>query len=166
MPRERLALPLPRGVIVVVVEARLPDRHHSRVAEQLLDPAAGRRAQLRGPVRVHSRRGEHSRAPRQGQAPLRRVHAVGHRHDGRDARRASPRQHHLAVGVEGRVREVAVGVHQSGERHGLRRRPPRYASAGGGVAALCAAGATRARTPRASLPGHRLSMYSSTGPAM
>jgi hypothetical protein len=88
-------------------------------------------------------------------------------HDDRlHARGTGPRQHDAAVGIERGVSEMTVRIYEMHEgRYGLTGVCVRDIVAGVPPAAACPA-ATRARTPRASLPGHRCSMASRTGLAM
>jgi len=149
-----------RGMVVVVVEPGFAEGNDGRQREQHLQALRG----LGGPVfrfvGMHTCRRRES-GPARGQRG--RAFRVG---DGRPDHHHMPhtgcssaREHRVAVGVERRIAEMAVGVDQHPQSPSAPTRDPRTAA---GAARFAVAVPTR--TPPSI--GHRWRMYSSTTGAM
>jgi hypothetical protein len=114
--RERAALLVPRGMIVVRIEAAFADRHSASAHELADGVGIAERVERRGVVRVHPCRGEHK--PRMGAgddgSPLRRSNRFSDADYCLCPVQACTLDGPLAVRVECRIREVCVAIDECG----------------------------------------------------
>jgi hypothetical protein len=99
------------AVVVMVVEAGLPDRDDLFVPQPLPQGLFGIRRPRHGVMGMNARRGgESGLGSRQRQGPVGRLRRLTNHHHPLYSSRPGPSEHLVAVGVVGGIREVAVGV--------------------------------------------------------
>ena len=162
--RKCLALAVAGGVVVVVVEATLPDCHRPRsdVLANLGDVA--RCIEATGIMRMYARcvEAEPRVRGRQECGALRRGHRLANAHDGLGTALSCAGDDILAIRVERRIREVRMAVDERNQR-------VRAATGGRVPAGLTGATGAGAREGARSFPrdrGHLRSIQSNVGPAM
>ncbi len=140
---ERQALALAGRVVVMVVEAHLPGGHHPGSPEPLAQPLGGGRAPAFRIMGVHAGGGrEAGLLGGEGQSPIGRLGRFSNHHDMGQSRLPCSLENIRAVGIVGRVGQVAVGVDQHRGGPGRRRYLIRPAAACG-----CRKAWTRAWVP-------------------
>jgi hypothetical protein len=121
LSRERCPLRVARGIVVVIVESALSDRHG--LGKQLSQPGYVARCVERGGVVGMDSRGRKDVAGIVGRnlgGNCRRRQRLPDADDRPRARRAGARDYRVAVAAEGRVREVGVAVDEDGRTLVLR----------------------------------------------
>ena len=105
-----------RREVAVEVESDLADRSHGGCPRQLLDAVERALGHLRRLVRVEPDRREQPRVlrpRREGDGRLARRNILSAHENGLDARRRGAREDRLAVLVEARTLQMAVGVEEA-----------------------------------------------------